>query len=72
MIKYQIEALFFNEGWECPEDMPTLYDTKAEAEAELKDHLESMADAVEQGFLTDYDAHDWRVAKVAVDDDENS
>jgi len=66
MKKWQIQALFFNEGWECPEDVPTLYDSKEEAELELQDHIESMALAVEEGFMIDYDAHDWRVAEVDV------
>lgn len=66
MIKYQIQALFFNEGWECPEEIPTLYDTKEEAEIELEDHLTDMAYAVEMGYMEDYSAHDWRVAAVEV------
>lgn len=66
MKKWQIQALFFNEGWECPEDIPTLYDSKEEAELELQDHIESMALAVEEGFMSDYSAHDWRVAEVEV------
>jgi hypothetical protein len=66
MKKWQIQALFFNEGWECPEDVPTLYDTKEEAELELQDHLDSMAYAVEMGYMEDSEAHDWRVAEVEV------
>lgn len=67
MKKWQIQALFFNEGWECPEDCPTLYDTKEEAEIELEDHIADMAYAVKMGYMSDYDAHDWRVAEVEVD-----
>jgi hypothetical protein len=66
-IKYQIEALFYNIGWEVPNDSDNeLYDTKEEAELELQDHLESMAYAVEMGYLEDSEAHDWRVAEVEV------
>jgi len=67
MKKWQIQALFFNEGWECPEDIPTLYDSKEEAELELQDHLDEMAYAVEMGYMEDYSAHDWRVAEVEIE-----
>jgi hypothetical protein len=67
MKKYQIEALFYNIGWEVPNDSDNeLYDTKEEAELELQDHLESMAYAVEMGYMEDSEAHDWRVAEIDV------
>jgi hypothetical protein len=67
MKKYQIEALFFNIGWEVPNEIDNeLYDTKEEAEKELAEFLEDMEYAVEMGYMSDYDAHDWRVAEVEV------
>lgn len=66
MKKWQIQALFFNEGWECVDDCPIFYDTKEEAEIELEDHLADLAYAVEMGYMEDYSAHDWRVAEVEV------
>jgi len=68
MIKYQIEALFFGGEWEVPnEEDLELFDTREEAEAELKDLLAGMAYAVKKGYMEDYNAHDWRVAEVEVD-----
>ena len=68
MKKWQIEALFFNIGWEVPNDSDNeLYDSKEEAELALQDHLDSMAYAVEMGYMEDSNAHDWRVAEVEVD-----
>ena len=68
MKKYQIEALFYNIGWEVPNEIDNeLYDTKEEAEAELQDHLDGMAYAVKMGYLEDSEAHDWRVAEVEVE-----
>jgi hypothetical protein len=67
MKKYQIEALFFNIGWEVPNEIDNeLYDTKEEAEAELADLLADMEYAVEMGYMEDSEAHDWRVAEVDV------
>ena len=66
MKKWQIQALFFGGDWECVDDCPVLYDTKEEAEIELADHIADLAYAVEMGYMTDYDAHDWRVAEVQI------
>jgi DNA-binding IclR family transcriptional regulator len=66
MKKWQIQALFFNEGWECPEEHQTFYDTKEEAMKELDELLADLEEAVELGYMTDYSAHDWRVAEVDV------
>lgn len=67
MKKWQIEALFFNIGWEVPNEIDNqLFDSKEEAELELQDHLDSMAYAVEMGYMEDSNAHDWRVAEVNV------
>jgi hypothetical protein len=67
MKKYQIEALFFNIGWEVPNEIDNeLYDTREEAEKELQEHLDDMAYAVEMGYMEDSNAHDWRVAEVDV------
>lgn len=67
MKKYQIEALFFNIGWEVPNEIDNeLYDTKEEAEKELAEFLEDMEYAVEMGYMEDSNAHDWRVAEVDV------
>lgn len=67
MKKWQIEALFFNTGWEVPNDTDNqLFDTKEEAEKELADFLDDLDYAVKMGYMEDYDAHDWRVAEVEV------
>jgi hypothetical protein len=68
MKKYQIEALFYNIGWEVPNDQDLeLFDTKEEAEAELAEFLDDMEYAVKMGYLEDMEAHDWRVAEVEVE-----
>jgi hypothetical protein len=68
MKKWQIEALFYNIGWEVPNDQDLeLFDTKEEAEAELAEFLEDMEYAVQMGYMEDMEAHDWRVAEVEVE-----
>ena len=68
MKKYQIEALFYNIGWEVPNDQDLeLFDSKEEAEAELAEFLEDMEYAVKMGYMEDMEAHDWRVAEVEVE-----
>ena len=68
MKKYQIEALFYNIGWEVPNEIDNeLYDTKEEADAELAEFLEDMEYAVKMGYMEDSEAHDWRVAEVEVE-----
>jgi hypothetical protein len=68
MKKYQIEALFYNIGWEVPNDQDLeLFDTKEEAEAELADFLDGLEYAVKMGYMEDMEAHDWRVAEVEVE-----
>lgn len=67
MKKWQIQTLFFPDGWETPNDEDLeLFDTKEEAEAELKDLIAGMAYAVKKGYMEDYNAHDWRVAEIEV------
>jgi hypothetical protein len=67
MKKYQIEALFYNIGWEVPNEIDNeLYDTKEEAEKELADLIADMDYAVKMGYMEDSEAHDWRVAEVDV------
>ena len=68
MKKWQIETLFYPDGWEVPNDSDNeLYDSKEEAELALQDHLDDMAYAVEMGYMEDSNAHDWRVAEVEVE-----
>ena len=67
MKKWQIQALFFGGDWECVEECPVFYNTKKEAEIELEDFIADLKYAVEMGYMEDYDAHDWRVAKVEVE-----
>lgn len=68
MKKYQIEALFYNIGWEVPNEADfELFDTREEAEKELAEFLDDLEYAVEMGYLEDSEAHDWRVAEVEVD-----
>ena len=67
MKKYQIEALFYNIGWEVPNEIDNeLYDTKEEAEKELADLIADMDYAVKMGYMEDSEAHDWRVAEIEV------
>jgi hypothetical protein len=42
------------------------YETKAEAEAELKSLIADMKEAVELGYMEDSDADAWRVAAIEV------
>ena len=62
-VHYALE-MHIGAAWErLPEDR--LYDSREEAERELKDHLVSCVDAVEEGFLADGpDADDFRVVEV--------
>jgi len=64
MKKWQMQTLFYPDGWESTTD--ELFDTKEEAEAELKSLIADMREAVELGYMTDCQADDWRVAEVEV------
>ena len=55
-------------GWEnCTTDNDgnvVVYDTKAEAQANLDDHIASSVAAVAAGSLVDFDPAEWRIAPV--------
>jgi hypothetical protein len=65
MKKWQMQTLFYPDGWEATND--ELFDTKEEAEAELKSHIYDMEEAVELGYMTDCQADAWRIAEVEVE-----
>jgi hypothetical protein len=64
MKKWQIQTIFYPDEWEATND--ELFDTKAEAEAELKSLIADMKEAVELGYMEDSDADAWRVAAIEV------
>ena len=62
MKKWIIQTIFYPDEWDVVN--AELFDTKAEAEAELKSLIADMAEAVELGYMEDSDADAWRVAEV--------
>ncbi len=59
---FRIE-LNFTYGWDAVNE--ETFATRAEAEADLADHIKTSLDAVKRGHLTDFDGDEWRVAEIA-------
>ena len=52
------------DNWEdCGEES---FSTIREARDDLKEFINDCVEAYEMGYMSDYDAHDWRVAEVEV------
>ena len=64
MKKWIIQTIFYPDEWDVVN--AELFDTKAEAEAELKSLIADMKEAVELGYMEDSDADAWRVAAIEV------
>lgn len=64
--------LWVGNGWDncwLDPDQPQVYKTREEAEAAIDEHLRDAAEAVEEGFLEDFDDRDsFRVVPVGGDD----
>ena len=59
----------FSYGWDdagwSSEDKPWLFDTREAAQAEIDDLIESVAEAVAEGDMSDeYDRDDYRIVEV--------
>src|ERR1700728_5246549 len=67
-MKYAVETLFINTWENCWKDdvgNPTLFDSREEAEEEIKDHITDCINAVEGGDMEDSpDPGDFRVVAV--------
>jgi hypothetical protein len=66
--KFLVEHLF-SYGWDdagwISEDEPWLFDTREAAQAEIDDLIESVAEAVAVGDMSDeYDPDDYRIVEV--------
>jgi len=66
-MTYEIQTLTFLNVWEntCTDDgvNPTVFDTHAQAAAELAGFLEDLAHFVEIGHLQDFNPNDYRIRK---------
>ena len=63
MKKYQIEALFYNIGWEIPNEVDfPLFENQQDAQFALDDYLEE----VDNGTREHSHAHDWRIVEVQI------
>mgnify|MGYP003644237232 CR=1 FL=1 len=65
-MTYEVQTLYYPDTWEntwITDDKPTQFDTYAEAAAELADHLRSMAIAVINDHLDDFNPSDYRIVK---------
>jgi len=66
-MTYEVQTLIYPDSWEntwTDDDKPAQFDTYEAAEAELADHLHSLADAVKQGYMEDYNPEDYRIQKL--------
>lgn len=67
-MTYEVQTLFYPDTWEntWTEDgvEPVQFNTYAEAAAELADHLRSMAIAVINDHLDDFNPADYRIQKL--------
>lgn len=67
-IYYEVETLFFNDGWENvwkdEHDQPITFSTYEEAKKELDEFMEDINDDYECGYLSDnYSADDYRIVR---------
>lgn len=72
MPRYEVQTETLCDGWvncwmtydEHNNMIPTIYDTREEAEAELAEYIEEMNFAVECGDVIDFDPETLRIAEV--------
>jgi hypothetical protein len=67
-MTYEVQTLFVYETWESVDSVngePVRFNTRAEADADLKKHLLELKDAVALGHVTDYDPKAYRIRKIA-------
>jgi hypothetical protein len=67
-MTYEVQTLTHPDTWENTwtdslDDTPVQFATYAEAAAELADHLRSMAYAVKNDYLEDFNPSDYRIVK---------
>lgn len=70
-MKYAVETNFYGDKWEnCWKDNdenPLLFDTREEAEQEIKDHICDCINAVEGGDMEDSpDPADFRIVEINI------
>jgi hypothetical protein len=67
-MTYEVQTLTYFNAWEntWTEDgnEPTVFNTYAEAAAELADFLDDLAHAAKNNFLEDYNPEDYRIKKL--------
>jgi hypothetical protein len=67
-MKYAVETLFINvweNCWRNADDSLTFFDTREDAEQEIKDHITDCINAVEGGHMEDSpDPSEFRVVEV--------
>ena len=61
--RYEIQTYCICGGWVNTSEDQDTYVSHKEAQDELNDLLENLADSVALGFMDDYDPTDWRVAE---------
>jgi len=59
-MRYEMQTLMIN-GWENPTD--ETFDNKADADAYLADLIGDCEYSVRKGYMSDFNAEDWRVAE---------
>ena len=66
-MKYAVKTFTLCDGWVYAWLGDSTFNTRAEAELELKLHLDELREAWEEGFLDDEpDADDYRIDEVTV------
>jgi hypothetical protein len=68
-MKFELQHLLANGEWENASTDGDQFDTREEAAAELKAHLDGMAAEVAAGTLASFDPDEWRIEEV-IDEDE--
>jgi hypothetical protein len=67
-MTYEVQTLIHPDTWENTwtdslDDTPVQFSTYEDAAAELADHLRSMAYAVKNDYLEDFNPADYRIVK---------
>ena len=67
-MKYEVQIYTLCDGfinaWSDDDEGPVQFDTQAQAQAALEEHLQDLAYAAEHNFLADFNPQDYRTKEV--------
>ena len=67
-VSFVHQTRLFNGEWETimdDDDKPVVYSSRSIAKQAMNDHLGSLRDAFDKGYVTDYDPANWRIEKLS-------